>query len=365
MFIYTLPPSPPPVSTLHTLLQAHTSKPPAIWRDYTYSASTTAITPDSQGNYLFVYSDPGIGGFYDRGHGSVSVISALDGSTLKKVTLSDSRIHFEYRLERDDSRLWDWRFERTINYVCRCRPHTSPPCTPDDEIEEGEEVALTWVGSYGVFGTRGHRIGVEGLDEHGRFTGNRTPVMIEWRITTFAAAASDGVIGRERVTPTLYFAPSEHEGGDGVMAVEDLTASYEDVESMHGLVRWPVAVSPYVVTPAAARKMLCWGVGRGFLTSTGEEYTIDEGRAVTLWFERDAERVKVRWKSVLRAERVDGGFFYEGCGWVLYRVKEKRRDWKKEVKEGGVRVVEYDDDDDEDVEMEEEGEGERLVFLRF
>lgn len=292
-------------------------------------------------------------------------------------------------------------------------------------VEVGEEVTVTWVGSYGVFGTRGSRIGVEGLDWKHRFTGERTPVMIEWRINTFSSieVETSGQLvhsAREKVEPTLYFAPSEHHssgsssGGAGVMGLPTLTASYEDIAAKQELVRWPVTVCSYYLKPVTKPRMLKWGMGRGnYYTTTGRERVLDENRAVTLYFDRaagppyevDSEEVagdggKIlfpRWKEVLEViggvggvgggddsggrPRVDNGFVFEGCGWVLYRVMKKKKDWRKEdedkkMEEQGIMIVEYDSDldmmDDEVdkgggifVRGDVEGVGERLVLLRF
>lgn len=286
-------------------------------------------------------------------------------------------------------------------------------------VEVGEEVTVTWVGSYGVFGTRGARIGVEGLDGKRRFTGERTPVMIEWRINTFSSAEveASGQPAREKVKPTLYFAPSEHRssgsssGGAGVMGLPTLTISYEDIAARQELVRWPVTVCSYYLKPATKPRMLKWGMGRGnYYTTTGRERALDGNRAVTLYFDRaagppyevDFEEVAgdggkmlfPRWKEVLEVggiggeevgggQRVDNGFVFEGCGWLLYRIMKTCKDWRKEdenkkIEEQGVVIVEYDSDVDmtDDVGgMDEgadipvrgdaEGVGERLVLMRF
>lgn len=374
------------------------------------------------------------------------VVSAADGNTLKKVTLGDSRPLFEYRLQRDDSRLWEWRFERACKSVSRTRPpqlrakeysetdsdSDSPPVSlvagdtvQVPVIEAGEEVTVTWVGSYGVFGTRGARIGVEGLDGKHRFTGERTPVMIEWRINTFPSievatpGQPAGHSAREKVKPTLYFAPSEHRssgsssGGAGVMGLPTLTASYEDIAAKQELIRWPVTVCSYSLKPASKPRMLKWGMGRGnYYTTTGWERMLDEGKAVTLYFDRAAgppyeidsegfvgdggKMLFPRWKGVLEVaggtggeeeagggQRVDNGFVFEGCGWVLYRVMKKKRDWRKEdenkkMEEQGVVIVEYDSDVEMMDDVKEvdkgggmlmrgdvDGVGERLVLMKF
>lgn len=419
------------------------STPPALWRDFAYSTSTTALTVDTLGKYLFVYGDPSVESFYGRGNGTVVVVSAADGNTLKKVTLGDSRPLFEYRLQRDDSRLWEWRFERACKPAFRRHPpqlrvkaysetnfDSDPSPTSSVSpiaggaaqipvIEAGEEVTVTWVGSYGVFGTRGARIGVEGLDEKHRFTGERTPVMIEWRINTFSSTEVEpaGHSVREKVKPTLYFAPSEYcssgsgRGGAGVMGLPTLTASYEDIAAKRGLVRWPVTVCSYNLKPASKPRMLKWGIGRGnYYTTTGRERVLDEGKAVTLYFDRAAgppykvdsegavgkeKQLFPRWKEVLEVagetggeeagggQRVDNEFVFEGCGWVLYRVMKKKRDWRKgdenkKMEEQGVVIVEYDSDVDMMDDVKEvdkgggmlmrgdvEGVGERLVLMKF
>lgn len=404
-----------------------------------YSTSTTALTVDTLGKYLFIYGDPCVGGFYDRGNGTVAVVSAADGNIIKTVVLGDSRPLFEYRLQRDDSRLWEWHFERACKPVFR--PHLpemrikeysetdsdfdASPASPISTVavdttlvpwvEAGEEVTVTWVGSYGVFGTRGARIGVEGLDNKHRFTGERTPVMIEWRIDTFSSieVGASGQPVREKVKPTLYFAPSEYpssgsgSGGAGVMGLPTLTMSYEDIAARQELVRWPVTVCSYNLNPVTKPRMLKWGMGRGnYYTTTGRERVLDESRAVTLYFDRAAgapyevdfkeaigdggKMLFPRWKEVLEVggevgggQRVDNGFVFEGCGWLLYRMVKTCKDGRKEdenkkAEEQEVVIVEYDSEVDmvDDVGWVDkeggipvrgdvEGVGERLVLMRF
>lgn len=249
--------------------------------------------------------------------------------------------------------------------------------------EEGEEVAVSWTGTYGVFGTRGARVGLEGLDSRGRFTGAECPVMVEWRVNTFAVEG-EGEGAREKVGAVMYHAPSEVEGGGGVMGLESLLVGFEEV-ARGGLVRWPVTVASYRLVGKQGG-MVKWGVGqRGYYTSAGRGRVREEGRAVSLWFERKGGLVVPRWKQVLEVQGgdVDNGCVFEGCGWILYRLL-KKRDWREEERRKGVpevEVVEYDSDleiresvEEEEEEEEEgdvvdvrgvEGVGDKLVVLRF
>lgn len=357
----------------------------ATWRDFPYTTSTTALTVDSLGKVLFVYMDSGMSGFYDRETASVAVISATDGNTLKKVCLGDSRPLFEYRLERDDSRLWEFRFEKGIRSVWREKPafcssssviplpdssEDEPMPDADESPEEGEEVSVTWLGSYGIYGKRGTRIGIEGLDNKLQFTGDRTPVMIEWRITSFpviSPPSPTATLQKERVIPTLFFAPSEHPQtpppppspsspppppsyssapSSGIMGIESSTASFEEIHQSDEIIRWPVPVSPSIClsspsssphSSAGPGKMIKWGIGtNGFYTTTGRDVTIDESKAVTVFFHRDPsvaadcdgiDFLFPRWKMVAQIDELgplDNSFFFEGVGWLLVRTNGEK-----------------------------------------
>jgi hypothetical protein len=230
---------------------------------------------------------------------------------------------------------------------------------PDAESpEEGEEVSVTWLGSYGIYGKRGTRIGIEGLDHKFQFKGDRTPVMIEWRITSFpviSPPSPTATLQKERVMPTLFFAPSEHvqpppsspqpppscssAGPLGVMGIESSTASFEEIHQSDEIIRWPVPVSPSIRVSgdlAESNKMIKWGLGtKGFYTSTGRDLTVDETKAITVFFRRrdiandvcDPNRLYPCWKMVAQTAELgplDNSFFFEGVGWLLVRTPSQR-----------------------------------------
>ncbi|KAH0612174.1 uncharacterized protein H6S33_010226 [Morchella sextelata] len=301
----------------------------------------------------------------------ISSFSFCGNTVLAHATCNKRR----QQLNGDDLRILEWRFESDIKPIYR-------------DPEEGEEVRLTWVGSYGLNGTREYRVGLDELDEAGIFKGDESPVMVEWKIDTLNTHLQpDGAF--ESSKPTLFYAPTEFNKG-GVLGLPEQTIGWDELRTKNDAVKWPVAVSPYrsFNQPEPKMSVLRWGARsgvNGYYTTDPSEMVIDYRKTVTLWYDRSwnpkleghivtrGTLISPRWRSVLdnmcestgvgfkaenadetaakllmsrketaratqrRRERerqkrgpVDNAFFHEGSGWILYLLRAEREDWRKE-----------------------------------
>ncbi|RPB17178.1 hypothetical protein P167DRAFT_531440 [Morchella conica CCBAS932] len=364
-----------PHQRLQSLIPNISSALPAIYtesRFWSCYQCRRAINVDSRGEYFFLYTNTTPGG---GNNSTVYVLSSVDAQVVKMVELSQTPNSLRWRFKQDDLRILEWRFESDIKPICR-------------DTEEGEEVRLTWVGSYGLNGTREYRVGLDELDEAGIFKGDESPVMVEWKINTLNThLRPDGAF--ESSKPTLFYAPTEFNKG-GVLGLPEQTIGWDELRTKNDAVKWPVAVSPYRFFSQSEPKMsvLRWGARsgvNGYYTTDPSEMVIDYRKTVTLWYDRSwnpkleghivtrGTLLSPRWRSVLdnmcestgvgfkaenadetaakllmsrkeiaratqrRRERerqkrgpVDNAFFHEGSGWILYLLRAEREDWRKE-----------------------------------